>query len=100
LESAVRQPLQSFGDEDLYPSLIEKAAALGFFLIANHPFVDGNKRVGHLALEVTPFLNGFEIDAAIEDQERMVLAVASGEAKREELTEWLEQRVVERGRSE
>lgn len=51
LESAMAQPRMSFGGEDLYPGLPEKVAALGFSLIRNHPFVDGNKRVGHAAME-------------------------------------------------
>jgi death-on-curing protein len=45
LESAVAQPLMSFGGEDLYPTLEDKAAALGFSLVMNHPFIDGNKRI-------------------------------------------------------
>lgn len=49
LESAVAQPRQTFAGVDLYPSLAAKAAALGFSLIQNHPFVDGNKRIGHAA---------------------------------------------------
>ena len=49
LESALGQPRQTFGGEDLYPSLTSKAAALGFSLIMNHPFIDGNKRVGRAA---------------------------------------------------
>ena len=51
LESAIAQPRMTFGGEDLYPSLLEKAAALGFSIIMNHPFVDGNKRTGHAATE-------------------------------------------------
>jgi len=51
LASSVEQPLASFGGFEFYPGLIDKAAALGFFLIRNHPFVDGNKRVGHAAME-------------------------------------------------
>ncbi len=51
LESAIAQPRMSFGGSDLYPSLVEKAAALCFSLVNNHPFVDGNKRVGHAAME-------------------------------------------------
>ena len=47
LESAIAQPRITFDGQDLYPTLIEKAAALGFSLINNHPFLDGNKRVGH-----------------------------------------------------
>ena len=90
LESAVAQPRQSFGGADLYPSIVEKAVALGFSLISNHPFVDGNKRVGHAALEVFLLLNGFELDAPVDDQERIVLGVASGEMTREEFARWVD----------
>jgi death-on-curing protein len=51
LESALAQPRMTFGGVDLYPTLIEKASALAFSIINNHPFVDGNKRVGHAALD-------------------------------------------------
>ena len=61
LESAIAQPRMTFGGEDLYPSLLEKAAALGFSSIMNHPFVDGNKRTGHAATEILLVLNGLEI---------------------------------------
>ena len=53
LESALAQPRMTFSGQDLYPSLAEKAAALCFSLIQNHPFVDGNKRVGHAATEIS-----------------------------------------------
>jgi len=79
LESAVEQPRMTFGGEDLYPDLPSKAAALGFSLIKNHPFVDGNKRVGHAALETFLVLNRFELRSDIDDAERIVLAVAAGE---------------------
>ena len=90
LESAVAQPRQTFGGADLYPSIVEKAVALGFSLISNHPFVDGHKRVGHAALEVFLLLNGFELDAPVDDQERIVLGVASGEMTREEFARWVD----------
>ena len=61
LESAIAQPLMTFGGEDLYLSVAKKAGALGFSLIMNHPFVDGNKRIGHGAMEVFLILNGLEI---------------------------------------
>lgn len=51
LKSAIAQPRMTFGGEDLYPSLIEKAAAFGFSIVMNHRFVDGNKRTGHTAME-------------------------------------------------
>src|SRR5881394_1269068 len=77
LESAVAQPEASFGGEDLYLLLSAKAAALGHSLIQNHSFVDGNKRVGHAAMEVFLLFNGYEIDASVDDQERVILDVAS-----------------------
>lgn len=83
LESSVFQPLQSFGEQELYPALAEKAAALGYFLIQNHPFLDGNKRVGHAALETVLILNGFELSASIDEQEEIVLSIARGELSRE-----------------
>ncbi|WP_392479848.1 type II toxin-antitoxin system death-on-curing family toxin [Nostoc sp. C110] len=89
LESAVAQPKMTFGGEDLYPKIIEKASALGFSLIKNHPFLDGNKCTGHAAMEIFLVLNGMEIDASIEEQERVVLLLAAGDLGREEFTEWL-----------
>jgi len=96
LESSVGQPNQTFGGEELYPSVIAKAAALGFFLVRNHPFVDGNKRIGHAALEVTLVLNGLELVAAVDDQEQMFLSLAAGTVSREELTTWVEQHLQRR----
>lgn len=89
LESAIAQPRMTFGGEDLYPSLLEKAAALGFSIIMNHPFVDGNKRTGHAATETFLVLNGIEINASVDEQERLVLAIAAGELGREPFVEWL-----------
>jgi len=91
LESAIAQPRMTFGGEDLYPSLLEKSAALGFSIIMNHPFVDGNKRTGHAATETFLVLNGLEINASVDEQERMVLAIASGKLEREVFVEWLQQ---------
>ena len=89
LESAVAQPEASFGGEELYPDLASKAAALGHSLIQNHPFVDGNKRIGHGAMEVFLLLNGHEIDASVDEQEQIIIGVASGKVSRIELGEWL-----------
>jgi death-on-curing protein len=58
LESAVAQPRMTFGDQDLYPNLPSKAAASGYSLIQNHPFLDGNTRVGHAAIGPFVLLNG------------------------------------------
>jgi death-on-curing protein len=94
LESAMAQPRMTFGGNDLYPSLVEKAAALCFSLVKNHPFVDGNKRVGHAAMETFLVLNGFEIDASTDEQEQILLSLAAGQLNREDLVEWLRQHVT------
>jgi death-on-curing protein len=90
LESVIAQPRMTFGGEDLYPDLLEKAAALGFSIIMNHPFLDGNKRTGHAATETFLVLNGLEINAPVDEQEHVVLAIASGELGREAFVEWLQ----------
>jgi death-on-curing protein len=89
LEAAVAQPRQSFGGQELYPSLAANVAALGFGLIANHPFVDGNKRVGHAAIDTMLLLNGVELRAPVDEAEAMILRVASGQASREQLVAWV-----------
>lgn len=96
LEAAAAQPTAAFGEQDLYPTLCEKAAALGFSLIQGHPFVDGNKRVGQLAMEAFLLLNGSEINADVDDQERTILAVAAGTMNREDFASWLQAHLVRR----
>jgi len=94
LEAALGQPRQTFGGDDLYPDLPSKAATLGFSLINNHPFIDGNKRVGHAAMEAFLMLNGSEIEASVDDAEAEILAVAAGQRNREELQGWVESHMV------
>jgi death-on-curing protein len=86
----------TFSGVDLYPTIAEKAAALGFSLIMNHPFVDGNKRTGHAAMEVFLLLNGYEIGASVDEQEQVVLQLAAGELDRKAFAEWVLRHVVER----
>jgi len=94
LESALAQPRMTFDGKELYPSIVDKAAALGYSLIQNHPFLDGNKRTGHAAMELFLVLNGFEIQSSVDEQERIILQVASGEVERDTLTLWLHDHVV------
>lgn len=94
LESALAQPQMTFDSADLYPTLVDKAAALGYTLIRNHPFLDGNKRTGHAAMEVFLVLNGYEIRAPVDEQERVILQVAASEIEREEFTAWLRTHIV------
>jgi death-on-curing protein len=87
LKSAAAQPRLTFGGDELYTSLFQKAAALCHSLVLNHPFVDGNKRVGHAALETMLLLNGFELSASVDEQEDLFLRLASGQLSRSELAD-------------
>jgi death-on-curing protein len=79
----------------ILPTIVEKASALGFSLIQNHPFADGNKRTGHALMETFLVTNGYEIEASTDEQVDVVLKVASGETSRESFTEWLRRHIVE-----
>lgn len=96
LESALAQPRMTFDGEELYPTIAEKASALGFSIIKNHPFVDGNKRAGHAVMETFLVLNGLEIEAAVDEQEHILLQVASGELSRDEFIAWLRAHIAPR----
>ena len=89
LESSINQPRQTFNQNDLNPDTVSKAAALCFFLVKNHPFIDGNKRIGHAAMETFLILNGYEITAGVDKQEQIMLELASGNTTLQKFTEWL-----------
>jgi death-on-curing protein len=94
LESAIAQPQLTFGGEELYPTLEDKAASLGFSLGLNHAFNDGNKRVAHAAIEVFLRLNGFTLSGTEDEHERVFLALAAGELDRQAFTDWVKQHVT------
>ena len=94
LESAINQPRITFDQTDLYPDIISKASALCFSLVMNHPFVDGNKRVGHAAMETFLILNGYEIEAPVDEQAQIFLDLAAGNLTREAFTNWLKGHVI------
>jgi death-on-curing protein len=89
LKAAVAQPHLTFEGADLYPTLAAKAAALCHALACDHPFVDGNKRTAHAAMEAMLLLNGYELFATVDEQESAMLAIASGERTREQVAEWV-----------
>lgn len=89
LESALAQPRMTFGGQELYATLIAKAAALGFSLVSNHPFVDGNKRIGHATMETFLVLNGEELNTDVDEQEQTILQLAAGKLSREDFTGWV-----------
>jgi death on curing protein len=96
VESALAQPRMTFAGQELYPSLGEKAAALCFSLVCNHPFVDGNKRVGHAAMETFLVLHGWELSAGVDEQEQVILQLAASQLKREAFVAWVQAHLQER----
>lgn len=89
LESALEVPFQTFGGKDLYPALIQKAARLGHSLISNHPFVDGNKRIGIHTMLVFLAANGVEIECTQKELIDIGLSLADGTMNAEKLLIWL-----------
>ena len=85
LESALEAPFQSYGDQELFPTIQAKAARLGFGLIKNHAMVDGNKRIGTHAMLVFLAINGIELQYTQQELYTEILAVASGQIGDEEL---------------
>jgi len=92
LESAIARPRMTFGGEDLYPGIADKGAALWHSLVMNHPFVDGNKRIGAMAAEFFLGLNGIDLLAGDEELVDTTMAVARGEMSAEALAIWIRQR--------
>lgn len=89
LDSALNAPFQTFAEQDLYPTILEKAARLGFGLISNHPFLDGNKRIGTHAMLVFLDINQLSLDYTDEELICVILQVASGEMDYNGLLDWL-----------
>jgi death-on-curing protein len=89
LESAVYRPQASFGGHELYTDLFSKAAALGYSLIKNHPFVDGNKRVGYIAMRLFLRLNGTDLNANTSQKLDSIMGISKGKLNEEKMTEWL-----------
>jgi len=96
LEAAAARPQMTFGGEDLHPELADKAAALMHSIVVNHPFVDGNKRVGAMAAELFLAVNGVDLLASDEEIVETTLAVARGDVSAEALAIWIRQRTRER----
>ncbi len=89
LESALESAFQTFDGKELYPSKEEKGARLGYSLISNHAFVDGNKRIGMYVMMTFLEVNGIKIYPTVDDVALVGLAVASGEMKYDDLLDWI-----------
>lgn len=89
LESALFNPFQSFGGEELYPGIQAKAAQLCYGLVKNHAMLDGNKRLGAHVMLVFLALNGYELTYSQKELSDTILALASGELGKDELLQWI-----------
>ena len=89
LESALNGIYATYGGEELYRSKEEKGARLGYSLISNHAFVDGNKRVGMHVMLTFLEVNGIRIECSDEELASAGIAVAAGEMSYEELLDWI-----------
>ena len=95
MESAIARPYQTFSGEDLYPTIIQKAAAIAESIIINHPFVDGNKRTGYLAMLAILEQGRLEINVSNDDIYSFVIQISTGETKFNEIVEWLKQNTAD-----
>jgi death on curing protein len=91
LESALAQPKMAFGGKDIHKTIFDKAAAYGFHICNNHPFVDGNKRVALVLMDLFLQKNGWAIIATEEETYSMMISLASGKLSRPKLSSWLKQ---------
>ncbi len=89
LDSALAQPKMTLGGKFLHTTLCDKAAAYGFQVCRNHPFVDGNKRVAFVVMDIVLQKNGWEIIANEEDVYSMMMSLASGKLSKTQLSKWL-----------
>ncbi len=89
LESALHAPFQGFGNTEIYPSILQKASRLCYGLVMNHPFIDGNKRIGAHVMLVFLELNGIELTYTQEELADTILMLAGGKLSFEELYSWV-----------
>ena len=89
LDSAINVPFQTFDGVDLFPDVVSKASRLGYGLIKNHPFLDGNKRIGAHAMLVLLDINNISLEYDDDELITVIMGVASGELSDEDLKNWL-----------
>lgn len=90
LESALSRPFQTFDGRELYPTPIQKAAALLESILVNHPFIDGNKRTGYVLMRLLLIQSGLDIKASEEEKYQLVIRMASGKSNYKDIIYWLD----------
>ena len=95
LDSALKQAKATYEGKFLHNNIYKIAAAYGFHLCNNHPFVDGNKRIALVAMDIFLQRNGFEIIASEKETYTLIMALSTGELTKKELSEWLEDNTLQ-----
>lgn len=93
-DAALNAPFQTFGEEELFPTLIDKAARLGYGLVKNHPFLDGNKRIGALAFLVFLEINSIKLKTNSRELTELIIQTAAGEKDEDAFREWVSSRIA------
>jgi death-on-curing protein len=94
LESAIARPFMTFGKENLYPTPILQATALIESLIANHPFIDGNKRIGYVMMRLLLMQNKIDLKATQSEKYDFVINIASGQLNFDQIKTWISDKTV------
>ncbi len=89
LSSALNRPFQTFDGKELYPSAIDKYAAIFQSIVLNHPFLDGNKRIGYVLMRLLLSENGLDIEASDDEKYSFVIRVSRGEIEYEGIKDWI-----------
>ncbi len=94
LKSALIRPYQTFEQTVLYPKPEDKAAAILESIIMNHPFIDGNKRIGYVLMRITLLENEMDVDASLEEKFEFIMNIAKGEMNFEQIQNWIQSKLI------
>jgi death-on-curing protein len=93
LDAAINRPFATFDQQDLYPSSVDKAAAIIESILINHPFIDGNKRTGYVLMRLFLLQSGQDIEAGQEEKYNFVISIATGKMTFEGIKKWIGERL-------